>query len=453
MLTVLLLLVALTAVTTTIAVVATNDTISAGRDRQSAAAQATADAGVAQALEYIRQNGVGGLNCSESAYAANNTACNSNPAGWTNPGAPAQFRVDGASGTCAVGSDTNCFRVWIGAVTPYVPPAQRTGRYRIHSTGLSGGGPGAKQVLVDVSATPTQFPIGVYGDRLTGNGGTSIYNEMLFTQDCVSPRYDGHGNGTRFQGTDPYWDEPASANSTTFVSTSNKCGASGYLHQGGNDCPAEPMKYDRSSLGGSVATSSPCAHFPKLDGSQGTRTSTYFDMSILQMTYHFRPGGLSDAEYDALRVRAVSMNTLNRPTSSLLATLNSLVAAGISNPVVYYDNGSSVSLHASDLPASFSRTPDSACTAPKSVVIVVRNGDLVYQGGTSGWRSAAIFVQEGDFQGNGGYNILGTLFAHDLSLGGTEHLQLDSCFVRNIPGGLIDLNVLTFRENDRSDVG
>jgi Tfp pilus assembly protein PilX len=450
LITVLLLLMALTAVTTTVAVVTTSDTVSAGRDRQAAGALATADAGVAQGLEYIRYNGLNGLNCPVT----NTSSCSSNPPGWSSPTSPKQIRLDGSSGDCT--ASLTCFKVWIGVVTAYNPPAVKTGVYRIHSTGFSGSGPGAKAVIVDVAVTPLQFPIGVYGDELTGNGGTRISNEMLFTQDCVSPRYTGSGNGTRFQGLDPYWDEPASASSTTFVSTSNNCGANGFLHNNtsAGACPNNTqLNYDRTSRGATLPSGSPCRTYTKADGSTGTRDSTYFSLEILQEKYGFRPGGLSESEYEALRVRAQTLGTLNVANESDLRTkLQNLVAAGVTSPIVYWDNKSTVNLSSSDIPTAFSREPDSPCTAPYGVVVIVRNGDMVYQGGNNNWRSLALFVPEGNFRGDGGYNILGTLFAKNISLGGNEEFRLDSCFVDNLPGTLLNLDVLSFREDDRQDI-
>jgi hypothetical protein len=151
-------------------------------------------------------------------------------------------------------------------------------------------------------------------------------------------------------------------------------------------------------------------------------------------------------------VRAVALGTYNKTPASLATAINSAVTAGVSHPVVYWDNGN-VSLNDSDIPTLFARTPGTACTAPYSVVVVVRNGDLVYQGGNSTWRSLAVFVPEGNFRGNGGYNVLGTLFAHNLSLGGNEQWRLDDCFVDNMPGPLMNLEALTFMEDDRNDVG
>jgi hypothetical protein len=343
--------------------------------------------------------------------------------------------------------------VWISAVRQYDPPAVKTGTYRVRSTGFYGGGPGAKAVIVDVDVTPSEFPIGVFGQELIGNGGTRIFNESLFTADCVSPRYTGSGNGTRFQGLDSFWDIPAAANTTDFVSTANNCGDSGKIHRTGPCVVGSDgiaLRYDKDSQGGPLSAGDPCATYTKADGTTGTFTTSRFTMDDLQAK-GYRPGGLSDAQYDALKVRAQGTGTYNVPPNSLPTLISNAVAAGITHPVVYWDNGN-VALNKADIPAAFGRAPGSACTAPYSVTVVVRHGDLVYSGGTTDWRSLAVFVPEGDFTGNGGYNVLGTLFADNLSLGGNENWQLDDCFVDNMPGPLLDLEVLNFREDDRRDL-
>ena len=122
---------------------------------------------------------------------------------------------------------------------------------------------------------------------------------------------------------------------------------------------------------------------------------------------------------------------------------------------MYFDNGSDVTLKRTDIPTVFARDPNVAgpCNAPYALVVVVRYADLTYQGGTSDWRSMAVFVPEGDFTGNGGYNVVGTLFANNISLGGNENWQLDNCFVDNMPGPLMRVTTTTFREDDRADIG
>jgi hypothetical protein len=452
LITVILLLVALTAMAGTVAVVSTNDWVSAGRDRQGLSALATADAGVSQALTYIRGNGVGQLTCLEGQHDPPTGDCATTTQPWANPVAPREVRLDGTAGGCTVG--VGCYEVWISAVERYDPPLVKTGTYRIRSTGFFGGGPGAKSVVVDVSVTPAEFPIGVFGNQLDGNGNTQIYNESLFTTDCVSPRHSGSGNGTRFQGIDPYWDQPAAANSTTHISTSTNCGGNGYIHRS-NVCATgsgNALVNDRDSQGGPVGPGSPCYHtYQRADGSwYPDDDTTLFTFEDLE-EYGFRPGGLSDAQYDALRTQAQALGTYNIAEADVEARINAAVAAGITNPVLYFE-GRDVSLRRTHIPAIFGRTPSGTCTAPYSVTIVVRHGNLVYQGGTSDWRSLAVFVPEGSFTGNGGYNILGTLFANNISLGGNERWELDNCWIDNMPGPLMDLTTLNFREEDRSDI-
>lgn len=447
---VLLLLAALTAITTTVATVAVNDTISSSRDRQSGAAFATADAGVAYALEYIRNNSLDALSCAENRTPATPDSCAGNPS-ISNPTNPVKVRVKGA-GPC-IANDT-CYDVWIGFVAKYNPPAVKVGRYRIHSVGRSGGGPGTKALSVDVRVTPASYPIGVYGTRLVGNGGTSVNNEMLFTQDCVSPRYNGSGNGMRFEGVDPYWGEPASANSTEQVSTANNCGSSGFVHNDG-PCPTSPaLRFDRTRTGGAISDGSPCSfQYTKPDGTLGFRDTTFFSLEILKQEYNYQAGGLTDSQYKSLKARAQSLNTYNAPAGTLAARLSAAVAAGVAQPVAYYENLSEVSLSSTDIPSpTFARAPGGTCT-PHSVVIVVRNGNLTYQGGQSEWRDLALFVPEGNFTGNGGYNILGTLFTQQLSITGGQRFELDPCFIKNLPGPVLDLKVTGFREDDRSDIG
>jgi hypothetical protein len=451
LITVVLLMAVLSGLGATLAVLTTNNLESASRDRQAISALSTADAGVAQALEYIRLNGVGRLTCLEANRSTTvaTDPCRSNPAGWANPNSPQQVNVDG--GTCGAGS--TCYRVSITALRRYDPPTVRTGLYRITSTGVAGTAPGARSVAVDVEVTPATLPIGVFGKELDGNGGTQLFDISLFTTDCVSPRFNGNGNGTRFTGgLDPYWDEPAAANSTSFISTGVNCTPSGAIH-GSGPCPtSSELYYDRDSQGGAVASTSPCATFLNAAGQTVTRTRTSFTPEDLA-SYGYRPGGLTGQQYDALRARADAMNLLNVTPANLHARLQAAVTAGISNPVVYIDNlagNQAYSFSALDIPIAFRRTPGVDACSPNAVLVVVRTAGVIYQGGNNGWRSMSMLVPEGSFRGNGGYNVLGTLFANNISLGGNEQFRLDGCYVDNLPGGLLDLTAVSFQELDRT---
>lgn len=462
MITAITVLAVLGAISATVAVVGVSNVKNADRDRQAGAALGASDAGVAQAIEYIRSNGVSGLTCPD-ATPGSCTGSAYPSGGWINPISPKLVPLAPNATTCVAADD--CAKVWIGTVEAYSPPAVTVGTYRVHSLGISGRGPGARNVAVDLAVTPDSYPIGIFGEATIGNGGTGVVQESLFTRGCVYPRETGGGNGTSFTGIDPYWGIPAAAHSTSHVSTANNCGASGYIHnltptaahcpdgRGYSSNQVNAMKFDQSADGGAVTAGSPCYHsYTKTDGSTYPPTdSTFFGLADLQ-SYGYRPRGLSDAQYAALRVRAQAQGLYNVAASSISAKITAAAAAGISQPVVYYDNSASVALSYSNFPAgSFERAPGSPCGAP-IVTTVVEHGDLTFQGGNSNWFDAAIFVPDGGFYGNGGYNILGTVFANTLSLGGGQTFALNGCFARGIPGPILDVRAVKFREDDSKDV-
>lgn len=467
-----------------VAILGVNNLKNAGRDRASASSLGAGDAGVAQAIEYIRNNGVFRLNCPD----ANPSSCSSNPAGWSNPTNPQQIPLDSAGQGCNAGN-SNCAKVWIGIVQGFAPPAIKTGTYNIHSEGVYGPGPSARQLVVTVKITPSKFPIGVFGQSVSGNGGTGVYTESLFTRDCVFPIETGTGNGTRFSGIDSYWGQPAAAHTTTHVSTQTHCGSNGYIASGSPsatsasaaNCPNNTaINNSQSGDGGLVSASvgSQCYHtYQRADGSwypdgvcpsgvtspyaNGLCDTTAFTTADLQR-YGYRPRGLSDSEYAALKARAQSQGTYNIPTTNVATRINALVGGGINSPVLYWDcstaaqcsSNSPLSLDYRDFPAGmFTQPPTGSCSADMRVVtIVVEHGDMSFAGGNSTWFDAALFVPDGGFYGNGGYQVLGTLFAGDLDLGGTQAFSLNSCWLSAFPGPVLSVTQSGFRENDATDV-
>ncbi len=437
------LLITLTAISATVATIGVSNIRNSDRDRQAGAALGASDAGVSQAIEYIRANGVGAITCPESAP----TTCTGNPAGWTSPTNPQLVPLTAGSSACTV---ANCAKVWIGAVFAFNPPSRRTGTYRIHSEGIYGGGPAARNVVVQLDVTPYHFPVGLFGGSLAGNGNTSVVNESVFTTGCVSPREDGHGNGTRFTGTDSYWGIPAAAHSTSHVSTGVNCQASGYIHTPSAPCPNNPaINFDQSGDGGGpLPPGSPCAVTAQNgDGTTRQINTTFFGAADLQ-AYGYQARGLTDIQYAALKARSKAQGLYN-----LSSGIGSQITANsITQPVVYFDNQSSVNLSVGDFPG-FNRAPDGACTSKSVTIVVDGHGSLTFQGGNNTWIDAMMFVPEGSYNGNGGPNILGTLWAQgDVSLGGNQLYQLDHCFAANPPGPMLDLHVTSFREDDSKDV-
>ena len=469
-----------------VATLGVNNLRNANNDRAAGSSLGAGDAGVAQAIEYIRSNGVVGLTCPD----ANPTSCSGNPAGYSNPSNPKLVPLDNAGVGCNAGNN-NCAKVWIGVVTAFAPPAVKTGTYNIHSEGIYGNGPSARQLVVTLQVTPDKYPIGVFGQSVSGNGGTAIYTESLFTTGCVSPAWNGQGNGTRFTGYDSYWGQPAAPHTTTHISTTNNCGSNGYIHAdvAGNPAPYSGACPNNSALNGaqsgdggivSGTVGSQCYHvYQRPDGSwypdgvcptgavprsDGLCDTTAFTTADLNR-YGYRPRGLSDAQYAALKARAQAQGTYNLPTGNVGAAVTALLNAGINHPILYWDcsnagsicsTSQAVSLRQSDFPSGVFNTAPVAsggtCSLVRVVTIVVVHSGLTFQGGTNTWFDGAFFVPDGSFNGNGGYNILGTLFSNNLDLGGTQAFSLDSCWVASFPGPVLNLKQTGFREDDSADV-
>ncbi len=232
----------------------------------------------------------------------------------------------------------------------------------------------------------------------------------------------------------------------------------------------------------SALTGASCYHtFQRADGSwypdgvcpsgvtspygNGLCDTTAFTTADLER-YGYRPRGLSDAEYAALKSRAQSQGTYNIAVGSISARMTALVNGGISNPVLYWDCSNAgntcsgtnpLSLAWSDFPAGMFENAPVADSTPCSstvrvVTIVVEHGSFVFQGGNSTYFDSAIFVPDGSFNGNGGYQIVGTMFSNNLDLGGTQSFTLDHCWLDNFPGPVLTVTQTNFRENDATDV-
>jgi hypothetical protein len=477
--TVVMVIAVLTAFLITATTMTINNLGSAQRDRQALSALATSEAGVAQAVQFLRSGNLGALTCTEpAAGAAPGTTCQGAGPSWTSATNPKQVVVDG--GTCATSG--SCFKVWIGTVQPYVPncagrhavpPVPCYGVYRVHSTGLSGGGPSARKLAVDVKVSPYPFPIGVFAESLSGNGNVGVHYESIFTNGCMMNRQDDSHNGSGVQFAwdsannrpvlDLIYDQPTAAHATGTISTSNtSCGSGGGgypVHETSNNNSTHvacnpTFPYDQDQEGSALTSGDGCyGLYTRSDGTKYPTTSSFTQADL--QNYGYRPRGLTDAQYDALRTQAQSQGTYNIAVNSVSSTLTNLVAAGITSPVLYWDNGS-VSLSGSNFPASFLRSLSAASTCNTNSVTVVVAGpghDLTYQGGNSApWLVASLFVPDGTLTGNGGRNTIGTVFAKTLDLGGNVDFYMDNCFAANPPGATVDAQITQWREDDSKDV-
>jgi hypothetical protein len=471
--TVIFLAAVLTALTITAVKVTVGNMDNTRRDRQALSALATSEAGVSQALMYLRGGSLSSLTCMEpDPGLAPAGPCTSATESWTSAVNPKKVGVETAAGACTSGA--NCFNVWIGTIKPYVPncPERRdpaigtcSGIYRVHSTGLAESGPSARAVAVDVKVTPYPFPIGVFAESFSGNGTPGIHQESVFTNGCIKNRQrdDASGSGFQFDWDttnlrpvmDLVYDQPAAAHATGDISTSNNsCGegsGGAPIHNTVQACNAT-FPWDQSGSGGALTPGDDC-YGKYTNGTHVYPTTSNFTQADLQ-TYGYRPRGLTDAQYDALRTQAQSQGTYNIATSTVSSTLTTLAAAGVTSPVLFWDN-QDVALSLSDFPNSFKRNLNSvaACTASSVTIVVSGAGnDLNYTGGnTAPYLSASIFVPDGKITGQGGYNVIGTVFANEIDLGGNPDYYMDQCFASNPPGALLDAQVIDWREADAKD--
>jgi hypothetical protein len=99
-------------------------------------------------------------------------------------------------------------------------------------------------------------------------------------------------------------------------------------------------------------------------------------------------------------------------------------------------------------------TWDGQCSStPKTVIIVVNNLASGSGGATLNARNdvaGALFVQKGTLKFNGTATWTGTIWAETIEQwNGNATAQLTSCFLQNLPGGLMSIKLERFREVDR----
>ena len=160
------------AVMTASALVAVNISLTnlknSGRDRVAGGAMGAAEAGLAEAVNYLGTKSAGILACSPT--------CASNP--WGNKTTPTSLTYP----------DGGTAKVWIEVIQAFNPPAVKVATYKIHSTGSAGNGPGQRVLEQTVTGQPMMIPIGVYATTITVNGNPATFKESVFSKNCITGR-------------------------------------------------------------------------------------------------------------------------------------------------------------------------------------------------------------------------------------------------------------------------
>ena len=163
----MMVLALLTALSTTVAVVTINNLQSSLRIQRSGVALNAAEAGVAQAVSYLRSSGVNGVACWP--------ACTANP--WGNSASPRTVSLPG-------GTDAR-YAVHIQPVTPLTTTAP--GLYRVHATGTAGT-LATRRLSVDVAVSTTTVPKGIVARTVSGGGSASVQRASIISTGCVYNR-------------------------------------------------------------------------------------------------------------------------------------------------------------------------------------------------------------------------------------------------------------------------
>lgn len=432
LITVVIMLALVSALTLTLAVVTINNLTSARLSQQAGAALNASDAGVAQAVTYLRENGTGTINkCSPT--------CTGEP--WGNKDNPATVTVPGKAG--------QSFKVWIEPLVRY--PANKTGFYRIHSTGTAGG-PAGRTIEVDAEVTGLKIPLGVMAESVNGGGNSAVHRQSIFSTGCVYRR-----DKIEFDGIDLAYGIPAAVHTSQIIS--NDVGSGKYcpgmkkpIHAT-TGTPADrycniQFPYDQDRNGGPLNGTS-C--YNRYNGVY-PGTSRIVDDADLFEKFDLSPKVFTQAQLDQLKTVAVSQGSYYTSASGWSAPTRA-------NAIIYFDltktdPGGMVDLNY--LTPAWSRPPELDADDPeclsRSLVVIIEGGNARMNSNSQ--LAASTFLLSKDPYGNitkanGTADYTGTLYANNLDLTGTADLHMDPCFLANPSPLLTTVRTLNYREVDR----
>ena len=438
----MLMIAVLTGLSLTVFALSVDNLGNARRDRQATAALANSEAGVSQAIAYVKLNGLGRLACAPNCGAAN-------------PWGESADDGDADPATVVTPGSGERYEVWIQPISAMGPTTP--GRYRVHSIGNAGTGPGSRRVEVDIQVAPFEFPLAVYADSVKGGGDGAIHTASLFSKGCIFKR-----NLMEFTGIDPVHNIPAAAHSAQYITDTQGAGANcnstdtKNIHKPGQPCNAA-YPYDQDLAGGPL-DGTPCF---RPAGAPYPTTSLISTGDALGQAFDFNLDGLTPAQLDLLRTAAQEQGFYFTNTTAVPAVLQDATASqNYPNPVLFYDlKGAAIGgqVDLNDFNAATYGRPvplvaTSASCTPRNVLVVVVNGNVKLNSNQT--LVGSVFAMgpapNGEVtRANGNSTLIGTVYARSINLTGTADIHLDDCFLQNLPGNLLSVKAETFREVDR----
>jgi hypothetical protein len=178
--------------------------------------------------------------------------------------------------------------------------------------------------------------------------------------------------------------------------------------------------------------------------SQYTSTSSFTYQNLVN-DYGYQPKGLSDEQYAALKARAQAQGTYYTSTS----VPTNLSPSTQYDPILYFDlnQGDTIQLNNELAAYEYQADPAGSCLQHPAVVLIVRGGDLKLT--SNAGLTGPIFVPEGTITYAGGANLVGTIWAANMTITGNANVGLTPCYAASTPGGILNVNPTKFREVDR----
>ena len=442
----LMVMALVTALSSTVAVLTINNLQASRQAQQAGSAINAADAGVAQAMSYLRTSGVKGLTCSPT--------CSANP--WGNSTTPTSVSLPGPGG--------EAYKAWIEVVTAFPNATNTPGEYTIHSTG-SASGAAQRSVAVDVNVA-TDAIRAMFARTIDGGGSASVTRESVISTGCVYDRDHIHMVTGQM---DAAYGIPIAVHSSQYITRSNGsaqyCPSSdnGLIHKDGalqHDVPVRPGPARRQL---SPARPAPVCHqLPlvlrggDLDGDgTGGRSGSYLknDDALVNCSGSRSRRGPAGADRPAPRgdhgprqatgrrprrwaVRRERRRDVLRP------------AGGRQRPRPSTSTTRVVSIAPVGPDAERARMPERSRS-----VIVIESGNASLNSNHELFASlilTSVRTPTGRSPGRTEPpSFIGPIYADSINLVGNVDISLDGCFLANLSPSLLDVQMSKYRENDR----
>lgn len=462
MILVLMVLVLLTALGATLSAVTLSNLQGSRRATEAAEVLGAAEAGVAQAVTFIRQNGVAGLTC-------RNAGTEAAPS-WVGGCGAAYGRSSPVGPPSWTAGDAR-YAVWVEEEVHFRPNSGVQGVYLVHSVGYLDGTPpptchgvdgACRSVTASVVVNDFALGSGLYTKSIGGNsaGGAKIEGQSLFTLGCVPKR-----GSLDVSGFDRAHGIPAGVHSTGLITDApvSKCGdPSRAIHDGGA-CSTE-FPFDQDSEGGALSTTSSCwtalrtatvaalgagsvpdpaVYGPRQSSGDGVYGSAIDSQAAMQEQFGLKYPPISDIQLERLEEMA-------REDGTWTDTTTWPSVAG-SRGIFFFDltarpaNQAVVNLNG--IPAPYNDV-SGAC---RNGLVIVKNGSAQALNKHASTSASVFLLSPGGGRGvikvNGG-TYYGGLFAEEIDFGGNPVFRAATCPEDSVNPALLTVTMTSYSEDD-----